>query len=72
MGNSGPIIQTQWPIDNTVFQTFAAFCELSKAAAYNDVQIQAVYAFEVLSSRLLVADHLINDGLEALNPQNPI
>jgi len=67
MANRGPIIQTQWSLDNTVFQTLAAFRELSKAAAYDDVQTQAVYAFEALGSSLLVADHLVNDGLEALN-----
>lgn len=69
MASSFPIVQTQWSLDNTVFQAIAAFRALSTAAAYDNVQTQAVYAFEALGSSLLVADHRINEGLEALNPK---
>ena len=66
MANNRSLIQSQWSLDNTVFKTAGALLDLVQAAAQDDVQSQAVIAFEALGSAILPSPDRIDEGLDAL------
>lgn len=69
MANSRSLIQIQWSLDNTVFKTAESLLDLVQAAAQDDVQCQAVIAFEALGSAILPPPDRIDEGLDALQSQ---
>ena len=50
MADSRSLIQIQWSLDNTVFRTVESLLDLVQAGAQDDVQSQAVIAFEAFGS----------------------
>ncbi|KAK7920050.1 hypothetical protein PG985_008072 [Apiospora marii] len=63
----GTVVQTQWSIDNTVFQSFPIISRLIQAVREDDAQAQAVYAFEALGSSILISPERISEGIQALS-----
>ena len=70
MANSRSLIQFQWSLDNTVFKTAGILLDLVQAAAQDDVQSQAVIAFEALGSAILPSPDRIDEGLDALQSRD--
>lgn len=65
--NSSSVVQTQWSIDNTVFQSYLVISRLIQALREDDAQAQAVYAFEALGSSILISPERISEGIQALD-----